>query len=260
MEPLGQFLMFGDSITQGSHDQSRGFGLGAELQAAYVRRLDVINRGFSGYTSDHALEVVAKVLPNPSQAPIKFLTIWFGANDANKNLEQGQFVPADRFKQNLNQIVNHPAVKAHSPHIILLTTPPFEENVLQKFQEDWGYAGEVRKAKDAAEYAELVREVGKETDVDVVDVWTLFMEKAGWKTGEPLPGSKAMGKNEVLADLLYDGLHISPTGYRVVFDALIKLIKEKWPEYRPYKMPFVTKVAWEIELGDQMWDVKNDAL
>lgn len=40
----------GDSITQGSFDQSRGFAFGAELQQAYVRRLDVMNRGFSyGY-------------------------------------------------------------------------------------------------------------------------------------------------------------------------------------------------------------------
>lgn len=59
--------------------------------------------------------------------------------------------------------------------------------------------------------------------------------------------------------LTEEGLHMSPAGYKLVFDALIKLIKEKWPEYRPYKMPFVTKVAWEIQMGDQMWDVKNDS-
>ncbi|CZR67802.1 related to IAH1 Isoamyl acetate hydrolytic enzyme [Phialocephala subalpina] len=249
----------GDSITEGSSTQQRGFALAAELQAAYVRRLDVINRGFSGYNSDHALEVIGKVLPTPEQARIKFLTIWFGANDANKNLEMGQFVPAGRFKSNLISIINHPAIKAHSPNIILLTTPPFEENVLEKSRDDWGYTGEVRKAGDAAEYAELVREVGKETGVSVLDVWGLFMEKVGWKAGESLPGSKALGESEILAKLLYDGLHVSPAGYKIVFEALIKLMKEKWPEYRPYKMPFVTKVAWEIELGDQMWDVKNDS-
>ncbi|KAE8451632.1 hypothetical protein EG329_003089 [Mollisiaceae sp. DMI_Dod_QoI] len=241
MAPLDQFVLFGDSITEGSHTQVRGFALAAELQAAYVRRLDIINRGFSGYNSDHALEVVGKVLPTPEQASMKFLTIWFGANDANKNLSMGQFVPAERFKENLINIIKHPVVKAHSPHIVLLTTPPFEETILEQFREDWGYTGEVRKARDAAEYAELVREVGKETGVDVLDVWSIFMEKVGWKSGEKLPGSKELGKNDVLSELLYDGLHISPSGYRLVFDHLIKLIKEKWPEYRPYKMPFMTK-------------------
>lgn len=52
---------------------------------------------------------------------------------------------------------------------------------------------------------------------------------------------------------------MSPAGYKLVFDALLELLKEKWPEYRPYKMPFVTKVAWEIDMGDQMGDVKNDS-
>jgi hypothetical protein len=55
------------------------------------------------------------------------------------------------------------------------------------------------------------------------------------------------------------GLHLRPSGYKFVYDALIALIKEKWPEYPPYKMPFAVKVGWEVELGDQFWDVKNDA-
>lgn len=54
-------------------------------------------------------------------------------------------------------------------------------------------------------------------------------------------------------------MHLSPKGYQVVFDGLIALIKEKWPEFPPYKMPFAVKVGWERELGDQLWDVKNDA-
>jgi hypothetical protein len=66
--------------------------------------------------------------------------------------------------------------------------------------------GDIRKAKDAAAYAEAVREVGGEMGVPVLDVWTAFMEAAGWKGGEEvLPGSSLLGKNEVLADLMYDG-------------------------------------------------------
>lgn len=55
------------------------------------------------------------------------------------------------------------------------------------------------------------------------------------------------------------GLHFSPKGYKVVFDALMKVIKNKWPEYPPYKMPFAVKVGWEKELRGELWDVKNDA-
>ena len=54
------------------------------------------------------------------------------------------------------------------------------------------------------------------------------------------------------------GLHISPQGYRIAFDGLVKLIKEKWPEYPPYKMPYTVKVQWEKDMGSEHWDVKND--
>ena len=67
--------------------------------------------------------------------------------------------------------------------------------------------GETRKAKDAAEYAQLVREVGKDAGVPVLDIWTAFMDKAGWKAGDhlPLPGSIELGKSAELGEMLPDG-------------------------------------------------------
>tara|TARA_R110002060_G_scaffold28024_5_gene37944 strand:+ start:892 stop:1356 length:465 start_codon:yes stop_codon:yes gene_type:complete len=134
-------------------------------------------------------------------------TIWFGANDANKNPTQGQYVPPELFKSNLLAIINHQAVKVHSPNIILITPPPFEESLLVELQKLWGATGETRKAKDAQEYAEIVKQVGKEAGVPVVDAWSLCMEKAGWKEGsdEVLPGGDAGVRSAVLADLLHDG-------------------------------------------------------
>jgi hypothetical protein len=54
------------------------------------------------------------------------------------------------------------------------------------------------------------------------------------------------------------GLHLGPKGYELVFEELIKLIKEKWPEYAPYRMPYAVKVDWELDQGEEFWDVKND--
>ncbi|KAH8795418.1 GDSL Lipase/Acylhydrolase family protein-like protein [Hyaloscypha finlandica] len=261
MACLDQFVIFGDSITQGAWDQSRGFAMGAELASAYSRRFDVMNRGFSGYNTDHALKVVHNILPqaHPQQVAVRFLVIWFGANDANKNPIQAQYVPPDRFKKNLLEIINHPVVTVHSPNIILITPPPFEETMLVELQEEWGVPPPTRKAMDAQEYAELVKEVGKEAGVPVLDVWSAFMEKAGWKAGDPLPipGTLELGKSKELEELSYDGLHVSPQGYRIVFDELVKLINEKWPEYPPYKMPYAVKVQWEKDMGAEFWDVKN---
>jgi isoamyl acetate esterase len=148
-------------------------------------------------------------------------TIWFGANDANRNPSDGQFVPADRFKQNLHAILTHPAITAHSPNIILLTPPPFEETMLVTTMKEWGNFGESRKAGDANEYAQIVKEVGSESGVAVLDVWGVFMERAGWKggkgEGEVLPGSFEKGKNGVLGELLDDGKlsHIQKCGVKI---------------------------------------------
>ena len=103
-------------------------------------------------------------------------------------------------------MITHPAVKAHSPKIILITPPPFEESMLEELMRCMGGRGETRKAKDAAEYAETIRQVGKEMNLPVLDVWTMFMEKVGWEFGDGfLPGSKELGKNKALERLLLDG-------------------------------------------------------
>jgi hypothetical protein len=97
---------------------------------------------------------------------------------------------------------------------------------LKQFQEEWGYTGETRKAKDAVEYAETVREVGKETGLSVLDIWSAFMDKAGWKAGDPLPvpGSIKLGRSAALAELLYDGkcCGIPPTGVNFLADLKLK--------------------------------------
>jgi len=131
--------------------------------------------------------------------------IWFGANDCNKDPTGGQYVPLERFKKNLLSIINHPLVKAQAPKIILLTPPPVEETVLEELLRPQD-SRVTRKAIDARAYADAVKEVGREAGVVVLDVWTAFMNKAGWTEGAAtLPGSKELGKDPILADLLPDG-------------------------------------------------------
>ena len=75
-----------------------------------------------------------------------------------------------------------------------------------------GRTGVTRKARDGAKYAEAVREVGREMGVEVLDVWQLFMERAGWSGVGMMPGEKVDGeggRNEPLEGLLLDGkLHL----------------------------------------------------
>ena len=51
------------------------------------------------------------------------------------------------------------------------------------------------------------------------------------------------------------GLHLTPEGYKVVFDELLKVLKKEYPDYPPYQMPYTVKVPWEKSRGDQFWDI-----
>lgn len=71
-----QLVLFGDSITQGCHST-----LVPKLSEAYSRRLDVINRGFSGYNTVYALPILPLIFPDhpgPQQPRVALMTVFFG--------------------------------------------------------------------------------------------------------------------------------------------------------------------------------------
>lgn len=49
----------------------------------YIRKLDVINRGFAGYNTSMVLPI-ARDLFGPGGADVAFWTLWLGANDAGE--------------------------------------------------------------------------------------------------------------------------------------------------------------------------------
>ncbi|KAL4764856.1 SGNH/GDSL hydrolase family protein [Aspergillus foveolatus] len=239
-KPYDQFVLFGDSITQMSSSQDQGFGFQPALQDAYSRALDVINRGFGGYTTAHAVKVFPKFFPTPEAATVRFLTIWFGANDASLlESDNKQHVPLDVYKKNLVSLVQHPATVAQRPRIIIITPTPVNEYQLQSFDEDKGNVHPTRKNSRTREYAQAAREVAESLDIPVVDLWTAFMAAVGWKEGDPLIGSREAPNNEKFASLFTDGLHLTADGYRIVYNEVVGAIKANWPDQAPGKLPYV---------------------
>ncbi|KAG8917072.1 hypothetical protein FRC00_014068 [Tulasnella sp. 408] len=55
---VDQILLVGDSITQGAWEEG---GFAQRLAHVYARKLDVINRGLSGYNSEWAMPVFEQV-------------------------------------------------------------------------------------------------------------------------------------------------------------------------------------------------------
>jgi isoamyl acetate esterase len=200
----GQIILFGDSITQFSENQEHGFAFAPALRDDYIRRLDVLNRGFSGYTSQLALQVLPLFMPGPSQAHVPLMTVFFGANDACLP-GNAQYVPLNQYVACLKAILQHPTVLAHHAKVLLITPAPVDEHQLEPNDLATGYSGLQRTARNTKRYADACRELGKQLDSPTVDLWTVFMEAAGWKKGGPLPGAKEADRNQVLGSLLLDG-------------------------------------------------------
>ncbi|KAJ5815661.1 Esterase SGNH hydrolase-type subgroup [Penicillium riverlandense] len=237
-KPYDQFILFGDSITQMACNQENGFAWHAALQEAYSRKLDVVNRGLAGYTTAHAIKIFHKFFPSPQTANVRFMTIFFGANDACVP-GHDQHVPLDQYKENLKKIIQHPATKAQNPRIILLTPPPVNEYQLEGFDASKGTPHPSRTAAYTKLYAAAAREVGAELGVPVADLWTAFMQTTGWQDGQPLIGSRDAPNNANLETLFTDGLHLTPDGYRIVYDAVMQVIVRNWPDQDPEVLPMV---------------------
>ncbi|KAI0373324.1 SGNH hydrolase [Pilatotrama ljubarskyi] len=224
-------MLLGDSITQFGF-ASNGFAARlAECGTdAYIRKMDVINRGFSGYNTDWIQPVFEQCFATQHDQQhaqkVRLLTIWFGANDAALP-HSPQHVPLERYKTNLAKLiwaVRSPESPQYSPDtLILLMTPPpvdpewWARSLAGLMQSETVDAPD-RSLEASKRYAEAAREVGVKEGVAVVDVWTRIWEAAG-------------GKEAGLKEFLSDGLHLSEKGYAVVYEGLIAAIAEKYPEY-----------------------------
>ncbi|QRW00557.1 carbohydrate esterase family 12 protein [Ceratobasidium sp. AG-Ba] len=202
-------MLFGDSLTQGGWEPN---GFAQRLAYVYGRRLDVINRGLSGYNTEWAIPVFEQCFAKSDlQAmlpKVKLLVIWFGANDSTLQ-HSPQHVPLPKFIENMNTLVDMPTSPTspwYSPttRVLLVTAPPI--NATQRNAE---YAsrnppiGPDRTHENTKAYAQAVIDVGKKRGVPVVDLWTALWKAAG-ETEEGLP------------KVLPDGLHCNEASYKVL--------------------------------------------
>ncbi|OQV00246.1 hypothetical protein CLAIMM_05770 [Cladophialophora immunda] len=237
-----QFILFGDSITQFSSQV-----LFASLAEWYSRRLDVVNRGFSGYTAPMGYDILGQFFPSSDAAPpspttprVQLMTVFFGANDACLP-GHPQHVPLADYRTALRSIIKSRGVESHQTKCLLITPPPVDE---------WQLGSEERTAEHTATYASACRTVGREMGIPVLDLWTIFMNKAGWWEGSPgaLTGSKKAPRNEVLGKLLNDGLHLTARGYKLMYEELVQVIKDQLPDQLPENLPMMFP-EWRDKLG-----------
>ncbi|GAA5932653.1 SGNH/GDSL hydrolase family protein [Sporobolomyces koalae] len=228
---MDQIVLFGDSITQGAWVPA---GTGSTMAIAYQRKLDIMNRGLSGYNTAWALPIIKQWLPRVGERlpKIRMLAIWFGANDAALPTSP-QHVTLEDFKANLVTIldlVRSPTSPYYSPDAIpvLITPPPVDA----KIRNDELTSRDPPRVPDrdselTRQYAVAVHQVATEQNVHCVDVWNAIDTKAREEAG---------GK---LDKWLSDGLHLTGAGYEVVTYEIAKLIIDKLPQLHWEKLPQV---------------------
>ncbi|KAH7203121.1 SGNH hydrolase-type esterase domain-containing protein [Fusarium redolens] len=222
LPPPPQLLLFGDSITQGASS------LQSELARRYVRRLDVLNRGFGGYNTKSALTLLPSffpaVAPSRTVPRVAAITVHFGANDSCSASEP-QHCDLETFKSNIRRVLDWEGVRLHRTKVLLVTPSPVEEYRLP-------HDGKGR-AERVAMYAQAIRDIGKKENVPVVDLWTAMMRTTGWKddgVDAILPGSSSISPSMELGRLFYDGLHLNQEGYDIYTRELIRVLEAEIPE------------------------------
>ncbi|CCE63258.1 hypothetical protein TPHA_0E01650 [Tetrapisispora phaffii CBS 4417] len=219
------FLLFGDSITEFCYNsdmenmQGTQFTLGAALSNVYTRKMSIIQRGFSGYTSRWGVKILPKVLEQDSS--IKIAYIFFGSNDASSG--GLQHVPLEEYKENTKKMLHMLKKKGIKP--ILIGPAVHNLEYWNSTKPEEAASGNFRTNKAFKAYSDACSALANEEGIPFVNLNAAFT-KAGddsWK------------------NLLGDGLHFNGAGYKVMFDELMKEISNHYPEYSPanmaYKLP-----------------------
>ncbi|ETS84711.1 hypothetical protein PFICI_02736 [Pestalotiopsis fici W106-1] len=237
-----QVVLFGDSLFQGATDILEGFSFQAALQKHCIRRLDVVNRGFSGWNTEDALRYLPEIFPAKSSdytgPRLRYLLVLLGANDACHPWSlPTQFCPQEEYKANLKKIITHPNITAHDTKVLLVAPPPLDETRIYQYDiEENGLDKLTRSAANSAQYSQLARDVAAEVPGTVlIDLQDALTKHAITLTPEydaknpqhhngdiPLlgymDGNDGKGFRGALGRLFPDGLHLSGEAYRVFFD------------------------------------------
>ncbi|WWC72098.1 uncharacterized protein I206_106058 [Kwoniella pini CBS 10737] len=218
-------ILFGDSLTE-RQDVPQAFF--ERMSQAYARKMDVLNRGFGGFSSTNALPLFDKIFAKKGEnAPVvRLVTLFFGTNDS-VNFPNPRATHPKHFKENYEYFLNN-LTSPKSPykisesnlHILLITPPPpFDPQIPQPAK--W-----IRNTKRSFEFVKIVRELSKEWKlkenqnnftIEILDLWKVLENKAG-------------GLGDGLEPFFHDGCHLTTKGYEVLWEEYKNIIKGPWKD------------------------------
>ncbi|EEF39841.1 GDSL esterase/lipase At5g45920 [Ricinus communis] len=229
-----KIYLFGDSITEESFDEG---GWGAALANHFARTVDVMLRGYSGYNTRWALKVAERVFPavegvggdGGCELPLA-VTVFFGANDAclPDRCSGFQHVPLQEYEQNLHAIFTFFKTRWPNTIVLLITPPPIDEAARLLYPYVENLMGLPERTNEAAgAYAKACVAAAEKCGCPVIDIWTKMQQFPDWKKA-----------------YLRDGLHLTQSGNKVVFNEVIEKLKEHGlsPETMPVDLPLISDI------------------
>lgn len=230
-----KLVLFGDSITEfaydpyattsGNPDQVQ-FLFGAYVTSKYNRRLDVVERGYAGFSTEQARKVYPVALLHLEDVVLG--TIFFGTNDA---IDSGsQAVDLDTFLENMEYMID----LALEKNIKLVVFGPTLHNpeLWKKFYPEEAEAGRFRSSERNKVYLEALKDLCARKQVAFGDLYSAFSQ------------------HDDPDLLLADGTHFSGEGYQVMAQVFDEAIRTFYPEFLPENLD--VKLPWWTEIGDLM--------
>ncbi|XP_073149187.1 GDSL esterase/lipase CPRD49-like [Henckelia pumila] len=202
-----QIVLFGSSIVQMSFNVG---GWGAILADLYNRKADVVLRGYAGWNSRNALQVLNQVFPQDAAVHPSLVIVYYGGNDAMHAHPSGlgPHVPLLEYVENMKKITLLLKSNCEDTRIIFLTSPPVHEAMIYDYYGDT-FVSQARSNETCRTYAEALLGLGKHLDIKVINLWTALQNRDDW------------GKTYLL-----DGIHLSSEGSQIVVKEVLKVLQE----------------------------------
>lgn len=202
-----KFVVFGSSIVQYAFHNNGWLAILADL---YSRKADIVLRGYAGWNSRRALQVLDRVFPKTADVQPDLVIVYFGGNDSMKPHPSGlgPHVPIPEYIENMKKIARHVKSLSEKTRVVFLSSPPVNEAQICKFY-CVGLDKLIRTNELCRVYAEACVEICKELNIKVIDLWSVLQKQNDWSTA-----------------CFTDGIHLSPEGSKMVAKEILAILEE----------------------------------
>lgn len=203
-----KITLFGDSLTRRAFDVENGCW-GSMLANKVGDYFDVDARGFAGYNTRWALDMMPKLFPRAYLDQVELFVLLFGHNDSWE-ASNPLHCPVDEYEKNLNSMIQYLLNNGLSRSKMILITPNwYHLPTFTQYHIDQGLPTTQKEFRDTVKYGEAVIRIARKEQIDYLDAFALSY------------------KHDPLEELFCDGVHYSLKGAKLLFEHLWPIVDRK---------------------------------